>query len=103
MKKALFILVTLCIFSISCNELDQFTMFDIEYSMSLSIPDLSKSAVPIEIWAPPIATHSDSIFDHYSTSPGLIEEITLTQMRLVMASPAGSTFGFLNSIAFSLA
>jgi hypothetical protein len=103
MRKAIYILVALLIFDLSCKELDKFTMFDIEYSMSFSLNELKMAGIPLEIWAPPFATHSDSIFDHYSTSPGLIEEVTLTQLQLVIESPPGMNFNFLDSIAFSLA
>ncbi len=77
-------------------------MFDIEYETSFILPPLPQISVPVEIWVPPVPTNSDSIFDAYSTSSGMIEEVTLTELRLLIASIGKADFKFLKSISFYL-
>ncbi len=101
MKKLLILLTFIFLFYISCDELDQYTMFDIDYNQSFDIPPIPVANVPVEIWTPPIATHSDSIFDAYNTNENLIEEATLKEMRLVINSRSGD-FKFLKSLSFFL-
>ena len=102
MKKFLILFSLIVLFYTSCDELDQFTMFDIDYSQSFDIPPIPVANVPVEIVTPPIATHSDSIFQAYNTNGNLIEEATLKEMRLVISSRAGGDFKFLKSISFFL-
>jgi len=102
MKKVVSLILIILVLSLSCKELDKFTMFDIEYETSYTLPPLPQISVPVEIWAPPIPTNSDSIFDAYSTSAGMIEEVTLTELRLIITSTSKADFRFLSSISFYL-
>jgi len=102
MKKLLILFSFILLFSLSCEELDQFTMFDVNYSQSLDIPAIPDANIPVEIMTPPIATHSDSLFKYYDTDENLIEEAKLKVMRLIVNSPAGGSFKFLKSISFFL-
>jgi hypothetical protein len=102
MKKITFLLALMLILFFSCKELDQYTMFDIEYSYSFDIPAIPEANIPVDITTPPIPTHADSIFDHYSTSPGLIEEVTLTSMQLTTNLQKSSGLDFLSRIFFFL-
>jgi len=102
MKKLVILLSIILLFYISCDELDQYTMFDIDYSQSIDIPPIPVANVPVEIWTPPIATHSDSLFKEYNTTENLIEEATLKEMQLIITSRSRGDFKFLKSVSFSL-
>ncbi|MBC8313913.1 MAG: hypothetical protein ISR57_02355 [Bacteroidales bacterium] len=102
MKKLLILFSFFLLFSLSCNELDQFTMFDIDFSESYNIPPIPVVNIPVEIPLPPVATHSDSLFQIYDTDISLIEKATLREMRLIVNSPAEGNFKFLKSISFFL-
>lgn len=78
-------------------------MFDIPYETSYTIPALPQIHIPVEIWAPPVPTYSDSIFQAYGTSSEMIEEVTLKELRLVISSGGKANFDFLQSISFYLA
>lgn len=103
MKKVLYLLLLFSMFMITCKELDKFTMFDIPYETSYTIPALPQIHIPVEIWAPPVPTYSDSIFQAYGTSSEMIEEVTLKELRLVISSGGKANFDFLQSISFYLA
>ncbi len=102
MKKTLIFLSFLFLFSLSCNELDQFTMFDIDFNQSYTIPPIPVINIPVKISLPPVATHSDSLFQVYDTDISLIEKATLKEMRLIVNSPEEGNFKFLKSISFFL-
>ena len=102
MKKLLILFSILLLFSLSCDELDQFTMFDIDFSQSYDIPPIPVINIPVEISLPPVATHSDSLFQVYDTDISLIEKATLKEMRLIVNSPSEGNFKFLKSISFFL-
>ena len=100
MKKILILITLFLTLLFSCKELDQFTMFDIEYSYSFDLPAIPQPNIPLDILTPPVPTHADSIFDYYSTSPGLIEEVLLTSMELTAVEPASGDLGFISRISF---
>ncbi len=95
---------TLCIFLTAltfcgCDKLDELTKFDIEYSQRATIPSSTGIDLPIDVFTPETETNSESEFEVNDTRKDLIEEIKLTQLELVIISPDGADFSFLESIS----
>jgi len=83
---------------VSCDKLDDLTKFDIEYSQRATIPSTTGINLPFDIFTPEMETNSESKFAVNDTKKDLIEEITLTELELVIISPDNTDFSFLNSI-----
>src|ERR1043165_637964 len=65
---------------------------DITYNAGLPIN------LPVNIQTPDMATNSEQEFAINDTRKDLIESIKLTQLKLVITSPAGETFSFLKDV-----
>ncbi len=91
----LFIVITFY----SCDKLDELTKFDIEYSQRATIPSSTGVDLPFDVFTPETETNSESEFEINDTRKDLIEEIKLTQLELVIISPDGADFSFLESIS----
>ncbi|PIB30812.1 hypothetical protein BFP77_03280 [Maribacter sp. 4U21] len=91
----LFIVITFC----SCDKLDELTKFDIEYNQRATIPSSTGVDLPFDVFTPETETNSESEFEINDTRKDLIEEIKLTQLELVIISPDGADFSFLESIS----
>ncbi|TLP82647.1 hypothetical protein [Maribacter sp. ACAM166] len=96
-KKYAFILTVFTLF-VSCDKLDELTKFDIEYSQQATIPSSTGINLPFDVFTPEMETNSESKFSVNDTRKDLIEEITLTELELVIISPDNADFSFLNSI-----
>jgi len=96
-KKSIFVI---CLFALitSCDKLDELTKFDMEYSQRATIPSSAGIDLPFDVFTPEIETNSESTFEVNDTRKDLIEEIKLTELELVIISPDGADFSFLNSI-----
>jgi|TARA_R110002051_G_scaffold143507_5_gene216458 hypothetical protein len=97
LKKCISIICIIALFS-SCDKLDELTKFDMEYSQRATIPSSAGIDLPFDVFTPEMETNSESTFAVNDTRKDLIEEITLTELELVMISPDGADFSFLNSI-----
>ena len=96
-KKYIFIVSVFTLF-LSCDKLDELTKFDLEYSQRVTIPSSSGIDLPFDIFTPEMETDSESKFAVNDTRKDLIEEITLTELELIIISPDNADFSFLNSI-----
>ena len=90
----------ICLFAlvISCDKLDELTKFDMEYSQRATIPSAAGIDLPFDVFTPEMETNSESTFEVNDTRKDLIEEIKLTELEMVIISPDGADFSFLNSI-----
>tara|TARA_R110000868_G_scaffold80006_1_gene227329 strand:- start:46 stop:579 length:534 start_codon:yes stop_codon:yes gene_type:complete len=90
----------ICLFAliISCDKLDELTKFDMEYSQRATIPSTAGIDLPFDVFTPEMETNSESTFEVNDTRKDLIEEIKLTELEMVIISPDGADFSFLNSI-----
>ena len=96
-KKNIFIICLLALIT-SCDKLDELTKFDMEYSQRATIPSSAGIDLPFDVFTPEIETNSESTFEVNDTRKDLIEEIKLTELEMVIISPDGADFSFLNSI-----
>lgn len=96
-KKYAFFFAVITLF-VSCDKLDELTKFDIEYSQRATIPSSAGINLPFDIFTPEMETNSESKFAVNDTRKDLIEEITLSELELIILSPDNADFSFLNSI-----
>lgn len=104
MKNAMKIL-SICLLSllfIQCEELDQYTMFDLEYTSNITVPASAGLNLPFDLFTPEVTTQAESEFSVQNTNKELVEEITLDEMKLTITSPSNVRLDFLKSIEFFL-
>ncbi len=83
---------------VQCTELDEYTMFDLEYTSSVSIPASSGINLPFDLFSPEVATNAETELGFHDTNKELVEEITLDEMILTITSPSDQRFDFVKSI-----
>ncbi len=98
MKKLLLLATVILLTYGSCKEISQLTHFYIDYTNDVTIPPIIYVGTPYDVWTPYMPTNSDELFSNNNTSSGLIEEILLTEMKMIVTSPASQSFDFLKSI-----
>ena len=98
MYKRFAILLGVFMIFVNCDKLDELTKFDIEYSQRATIPSSTGVNLPIDVFTPEMETNSETKFAVNDTRKNLIEEITLTELEMIIISPDTADFSFLNSI-----
>ena len=98
MKSWLFLMLTLMLTIFSCQKIDEWTQFNMEYTSSVSIPATLGIDLPIDIWTPNIPSNSEEEFESNNTAKNLIEKIVLTKLSMEITSPESSSFDFLKNI-----
>lgn len=92
----LLILMTLT----SCKK--KLTQFYINYESFVTIPSTAGQLIPFSLYTPDITTNSEAKFEANDTRKDRIEQLKLENLTLVITSPQGETFSFLNSIELYL-
>lgn len=90
-----FILITL---TFGCKKAEELTQFDIDYSSEVTIPSSTGISLPFDLFTPDVETNSESKFAINDTRKDKIEFISLKKLQLVIKSPSGADFSFLESI-----
>ncbi|MBQ4913041.1 hypothetical protein J8L85_01240 [Maribacter sp. MMG018] len=98
MYKNVLLLLFFIICITGCDKLDELTKFDINYSQNVTIPSSTGIDLPFDVFTPETETNSESKFEVNDTRKDLIEEIKLTELEMIIISPDGADFSFLNSI-----
>lgn len=98
MKKYLIIFLLILLSLSGCLFLEELTQFNMEYSESMEIPSTFGINLPFNLFTPAIETNSETTFAINDTRKDLIEEISLTTLRLTLTSPSNADFSFLKSI-----
>ena len=98
MKSRLLIAVMLIFTLFSCEKIDEWTQFNMDYTSSVSIPATLGIDLPIDIWTPNIPSNSEEEFESNNTAKNLIEKIVLTSLSMEITSPEDSSFDFLKNI-----
>jgi hypothetical protein len=91
-------MLTLMLTIFSCQKIDEWTQFNMEYTSSVSIPATLGIDLPIDIWTPNIPSNSEEEFESNNTAKNLIEKIVLTKLSMEITSPENSSFDFLKNI-----
>ena len=82
----------------SCKEIDKLTHFYMDYTSNITVESTFFIDIPFDVWTPDIPTNSEETFQNNDTRTDLIEEITLTEMKMNITSPESQSFDFLKSI-----
>ncbi|WP_435139363.1 hypothetical protein [Formosa sp. A9] len=99
----LYLVMCILILTSGCDTLDELTKFDMVFNESVTIPATSPIDLPFTISTPKIETDSESTFNSNDTAKDLIEEITLSELRLTLTQPNTEDFSFLESIEIYIA
>lgn len=84
--------------TVSCDKLNELTIFDISTTTEIVIPATAGVNLPFSMTTPNIETNSSSTFENNDTRADLIQDIRLTTCNLEVTSPSNGNFDFLNSI-----
>ena len=103
MKKLFYLAVFAALLFTSCEEVDKWTKFELDYDTNLTIPSVISIGIPLDVTTPGIETNSESRFSLNATTKDLIEAINLTQMNLNLTAPEGGDFGFLQTVRLYIA
>ena len=98
LKKTGVFLVSLLLFTLSCEEANELTEFDIEYEESFTVPGTLGIDTPISIPTPEITTNYEEKFSGNDTKKDLVEKIYMKELTLSVQSPSGGDFSFLKSL-----
>jgi hypothetical protein len=82
----------------SCNKLDEFTKFNLNYDATVVLPANSVINLPISLFTPDITTNYEDQFSSNDTRKDLVQEITIDGISIVVQKPQGQTLDFLKSI-----
>ncbi|WP_018476567.1 hypothetical protein [Pontibacter roseus] len=96
------VLVLLTFIGTSCEEVDNLLTFYIEEEETIRI----ESNFPIGVVTPlspiPVTTNSRETFQNNKTRAELVKDVSLSELKLTIAEPAGENFDFLRSIEIHL-
>ena len=70
--KNLLLLFAVIGFAISCDQVAEWTKFDLDYTASITIPSSVSTTTPIDISTPDINTNITQIFSDNNTTKDLI-------------------------------
>lgn len=84
---------------ISCDKLDDLTMFNIDYTTDFTIQSTTILGTPFDIITPETTTNSESEFENNNTNSDLVESVKLRQLTLTLQTPSSGDFDFLNDIS----
>lgn len=84
---------------ISCDRLDELTMFNIDYTTNFTIQATTLLGTPFDIVTPETTTNSEAEFENNNTNTDLVESIKLTELTLNLQTPESGDFDFLNDIS----
>jgi len=97
MKSVIFI-VSMMLLTVSCEEVNELTKFDIEYDKSFTVPATLGIDTPISLSTPDITTNTEEKFSGNDTKKDLVEEIVMKELVLTLQSPSDSDLSFLKSL-----
>ena len=81
MIKKTLIALTILITCWSCDQVDELTMFDIDYTTAITIPATSIIEAPIEIITPETTTNSEAEYDNNNTNADLRSLVVRIPLR----------------------
>lgn len=87
---------------LSCERLNEFTQFEMDYRHTVTIPANTGINLPINISTPEKETNASSTFESNDTRKDLIEKVRLTKLQLSILDPAEGSFRFLKDIEIFL-
>lgn len=99
MRKVLFASVVLiAMFFQGCETIDRLTQFHIDYSTSVIVPASTGVNLPFNLMTPKIESNAESTMAVNDTRKDMVEEVSLSSLKLTLTSPSNEDFSFLESI-----
>ncbi len=99
MKKLILLAVAfIAITFTSCDELDKFTTFEMDFTSSITVPASAGINLPFDLFSQDITTNSESTFGSNNTNKELLQEVKLKEMTMTITSPSSQRFDFLKEI-----
>ncbi len=99
MKKMKFILLlALIVLLNSCEKLDKYTQFDLNFTQQTTIQSSTPINLPFNLPTPSVTTNSEQTFKSNNTNKNLVDKIELTKLQITVLSPSGEDFSILKSI-----
>jgi hypothetical protein len=95
--KILMLLVIITTF-VSCNKLAELISFNINAQTSIQVNSTTIINTPFEITTPGITTNSSQEYENNHTTPNLIKEVILEEVKLSVTNPQDKTFSFMKNI-----
>jgi hypothetical protein len=102
MKKLITIAMVLAISLAACEQVDELTQFEMDYTTSFTIPGTIGMDIPIDLHTPEIQTNTEEQFSGQDTREDMVEEIILREMDLSIQTPSDGDFSFLNGLTIYL-
>ncbi len=86
----------------ACEDVEIDIEYNIETTEEYEISEIPIVGVPVAFDTPEFETNSASAFEENNTPVDKIESITLTSLSLLIKSPDGANFNFLEDISFKI-
>jgi hypothetical protein len=80
------------------EKLDEIATFNISNSADFTVPSASAINLPIDVATPDVNTSSQQSFENNNTRADLVENVSLTDLTLIITDPDDRTFSFLKSL-----
>lgn len=97
-KITILTMAILCLFAVSCSEVDKLLTFSISDEVTFQIENGLPFDSPFEVATPDITTNSSAEFKNNNTNTDLVKDVKIQELKLSILSPAGKTFSFLKSV-----
>ncbi|WP_100431597.1 hypothetical protein [Flavobacterium sp. 1] len=97
-KITILTMAILCLFAVSCSEVDKLLTFTISNETTFKINNGLSINTPFDVATPDVTTNSSAEFKNNNTDADLVKDVTLKEIKLSITSPADKTFSFLKSV-----
>lgn len=97
-KITIIAIAILCLFTISCNEVDKLLTFTISNEAKFKINSGLSVDTPFDIATPDVITNSSAEFKNHNTDANYVKDVSLKELKLSIINPADKTFSFLKSV-----
>ncbi len=97
MKNSFLFLILLTIYFSSCEKIDKFTQFRMNYSTEVTVPANLSINLPVDLLTPDMETNAEGQFSANNTNVDLVQLINLESIEIEVISPSGADFSFLKS------
>lgn len=98
MMKKIVVSFFVLIVTVSCNQFDNLTRFDLTYETEVTIPGGGGLNLPFNVNTPPVQTNNQGTFENNNTRKDLIEEVYLKCITMEITAPEEGNFQFLEEV-----
>lgn len=100
MRNVLYVSVVLvAVLFQGCEAISRLTQFHMDYSTSVVVPASTGVNLPFNLMTPKIESNAESAMAVNDTRKDMVEEVSLSSLKLTLTSPSNEDFSFLESIS----